>query len=178
MLKRIYFIALLGCVFSLQAQTVWKTTAAGVMFTIKNAGLSVNGKFTGFTGDVTFSPESLNKAKIIASVDANTINTGIDSRNKHLRKEDYLNVTAYPAIVMQSKFFVKAVDGTYRGYFKLTLKGVTKDVMIPFIFEESDNKGIITGSFKLNRLDYGVGGKSVVLSDEVTIAIKLNLEKI
>lgn len=178
MLKGVYIFVFISCTFLAHAQTNWKTTNADVKFTIKNAGLSVNGKFNEFVGDIAFSPEFLPKSKITTSVASASISTGIEARDKHLKKEDYFNVSAHPLIVMQSKFFAKADDGTYRGYFKLTIKGVTKDIMIPFTFEEKGNRAIMTGTVKLNRLDYQVGGKSLVLSNEVTIHVKLNLEKI
>jgi polyisoprenoid-binding protein YceI len=161
-----------------QANAQWKTTQADVAFTIKNAGLNVSGTFSGFQGDIDFSTNQITKAKINATVQANTIKTGIDARDKHLKKAEYFNIAEYPVITMQSKFFAKAGDNNYRGYFKLTIKGITKDIMIPFTFVETGNKATIKGEFELDRLDYKVGEKSFVLSNNVKVLIKLNLEKI
>lgn len=173
-------LVLLLTVYTLVAhgQTNWKASDAEVKFAIKNAGLTVNGSFSGFTGDFLFSPESLNTSRITASVAVATIKTGVEARDKHLKKEEYFNATNYPLITIQSKFFVKAEDGTYRGYFKLTLKGITKDIMIPFKFEHGGGTvAALSGSFKLNRLDYQVGKSSIILSDDVEVSIKINLVK-
>lgn len=177
-MRNILALLLTGYALVVQDQTNWKTTEALVKFSIKNAGLTVNGSFSGFSGDVLFSRESLAKSKITASVASATIKTGIEARDKHLKKEEYFDAAAFPLITMQSKFFAKAEDGTYRGYFKLTLKGITKDIMIPFKFEEKGQMAFIEGSIKLNRLDYKIGKSSLILSDEVIIDIKLKLEKI
>src|SRR5688572_2419486 len=132
-----YSICLLVFLFlttssSVWAQTRWTPTSAAVTFKIKNAGLNVDGHFTGLIGTVLFDPEHLAQSSIEASVDAATISTGIELRNNHLKKEEYLNVAKYPKITMKSISFEKQADGSYKGRFHLTLKGVTKEVVVPF----------------------------------------------
>jgi polyisoprenoid-binding protein YceI len=154
------------------AQTPLKVISTTITFKIKNAGLNVTGSFKGFEGEIKFDPELLKTSFIKASVDANTINTGITSRDNHLRKEEYFDVVKYPKISIASSFFGK--DGNnFRGYFKLNMKGVTKDIVIPFTFENTTMKG----EFTFDRRDFKIGGNSLILGDNVTVSIQINLSK-
>lgn len=172
------FFALLLTTFNLTnlpvSPTEWKVTSSSITFKIKNAGFTVDGSFSGLTADIKLDAATSALGSIEASVDANTINTGIDLRDKDLKKEEYFNVKKYPKISMKSTLFAKDKDGTFIGYFKLTIKSVTKDVVIPFSFIETGNGAVFKGSFKINRRDYTVGGNSWILSDDVTINITVN----
>lgn len=113
---------------------------------------------------------------IQASIDANTIYTDNSTRNGHLKKQEYFDVEKYPKISMVSTFFGKDKD-IFRGYFNITIKDKTKAITVPFTFSEKTGKATIKGSFVLNRLDFGVGESSIILSDNVTVTIEVNLQK-
>jgi len=174
MIKRIAMIAF--CFFYLinlsKAQTGLKVISSKISFKIKNAGLSVDGTFSGFEGEINFIPEQYKLATIKASINANTINTGINARDKHLKKEEFFDVIKFPKISIVSSFFGKE-GNKYLGYFKLTMKGITKDITIPFIFENN----ILKGDFILNRREYNIGGKSFMMNDNVSISIQINTLK-
>ncbi len=156
--------------------TEWKVSSSSITFKIKNAGMTVDGSFSGLTADIKFDLATT-IGSIEASIDVNTINTGINLRDKDLKKDEYFSVAKYPKISMKSTVFGKEKDGTYKGYFKLTIKGVTKDVVMPFSYTESGNTGVFKGSLKINRRDYSVGGDSWTLSDDATINIVINVTK-
>lgn len=154
------------------AQVPLKVLSSSITFKIKNAGLNVSGSFGGFSGEINFNPELYKQAKITGSVNVNTINTGIAARDKHLQKEEYFNAAKFPVITMVSRFFGKE-GNTFNGYFKLTIKGITKDVVVPFTFDNNT----IKGEFTLNRKDFNVGGNSFIMSDEVHVSIQINTSK-
>ena len=171
-MKKYLFISIL-LIFTvgqnLMAQPVLNVKSTVVSFKIKNAGLTVNGTLGGFKGEIKFSSEQFKTSTINVSVDANTINTGINSRDNHLKKEDFFDVKNFPLINIKSDFFGK--DGqNFKGYFKLTIKGITKDITIPFIFDNN----IMKGEFTIDRRDFKVGGNSMVMGDKVTISIQVN----
>jgi polyisoprenoid-binding protein YceI len=151
------------------AQTDWEVKNYSIGFVIKNAGFNVDGSFKGLTYKLKFDDGGANDV-INASVDASTINTNNGARDKHLRKSDYFDVEKYPKISLKSVSFTKLSTGKYKGTFKLTIKATTKTVEIPFTF----NKGAFEGEVEINRLDYGVGESSWVLSNTVKIKVKIN----
>lgn len=159
------------------AQPRWKAVSSAVTFSIKNAGLNVSGKLSGFQSELNFYPEHLASSSIVATVEANSINTGIDLRDKHLKKEEYFDVVKYPKIEMSSVAFEKLAEGYFKGKFKLTIKKTSKEITIPFYYTENGNTAQLKGTFTINRRDFEVGGSSWTMSDTVTISILVNASK-
>ena len=151
------------------SQTSWDVKTYSVGFVIKNAGFNVDGSLKGLVYKINFDDGGANNV-IEASVDATTISTNNNARDKHLRKSDYFDVEKYPKLSLKSVSFTKISAGKYKGTFKLTIKATTKTVEIPFTF----NKGSFEADFTINRLDYGVGESSWVLSNDVKIKLKIN----
>lgn len=173
-------LAILASVISLtltaQNQS-WKVTNSRVSFKIKNAGLTVDGSFKGLEADIQFDPAKSYGNKIEASVDVKTINTSINARDNHLKKEEYFDAEKYPQIIMTSSSFSKGDDGKFKGFFSLSIKGITKTVPVIFTFTESAGKASFSGTFKINRLDYKVGESSWVMSDDVNVTIVVEAVK-
>ncbi|WP_164851424.1 YceI family protein, partial [Larkinella soli] len=63
----------------------------------------------------------------------------------------------------------------YTGWFQLTIKGITRDVMIPFTRIRLRSAVRYQGRFTLNRLDFGVGESSMLLDRDVTVSIRLQV---
>jgi len=134
-------------------------------------GIGVSGSVGGLQVNVQFNAATLASSTIEASVDVNTINTDNSSRDDHLKGEDFFDVSHYPKVTMKSVSFKHKSGNNYTGQFKLTIKGKTKLLEIPFTITEKGNALAFKSSFKLNRLDYGIGESSLVLSDDVTVNI-------
>jgi polyisoprenoid-binding protein YceI len=175
---RLFFISLIIFFQTLIAQNQeWQVNSSAVKFKIKNAGFTVDGVFSGLTGKIIFDASKGFGNSIDASIEAKTINTGNEMRDKHLKKTDYFDVVNFPTIRMKATLFGKEANSDFRGHFKLTLKGETKYVLVPFSFVEKDDKAILKGNFTINRLDFGVGESSMIMSNNVVITIELNASK-
>lgn len=142
-----------------------------VKFSIKNIGISTGGDFKGLDGAIVFNPSNLGTSSFEVSIDAKTIDTDIDSRDKHLRSDDYFDVEKYPKITFKSDKITSSKKGEYTATGKLTIKGTTQEVSIPFTTKESSDGITFEGNFSINRKDYKVGGNSVTLSDNVNITL-------
>ena len=174
------FLFILIAVFAASmgyAQTVNKVTRGTVTFKIKNLGINTGGSLGGVQATVQFNPDQLASSSIEATVDAATINTDNEQRDEHLKSDAFFDIQRYPKITMRSVSFKKKSGNSFTGKFNLTLKGKTRQVDIPFTYTDSGSTISLTGTFKLNRLDYGLGGNSLVLSDEATVTIQVELAK-
>ena len=143
-----------------------------IKFTIKNFGINTTGAITGLKGTIKFDANNIAASSFNVSVEANTINTGNNMRDDHLKKEDYFNVAKYPAI----SFVSTVISGNKDQYTvtgNLTIKGVTKSVSFPFTTKSDASNLIFSGSFEINRKDFGVGGSSAVLGNSVTVDLKV-----
>ncbi len=145
-----------------------------VSFTLKSFGFNtVNGSFSGMKGAINFQPDDLSSANFKVCIDANTINTGINKRDDHLKKEDFFDVANYPEICFVATQIEKTNEG-YKTTGTLTMRGVEKTIEIPFTFKNNQ----LIGNFKVKRLDYkvgeGTGGLTVGKEIKIKIVCVLN----
>lgn len=158
----------------------WKADAskARVQFTVKGPFPfgTVHGSFSGFKSTIRFDGNDLAGSAISASVDAKTVSTGIGLRNRDLReKEEWLDTDKYGEISYKSVKIERAAAG-FKAVGELTLKGITRQVEIPFTFGATGNSGVFKGSFTINREDYKVGkpGGSVGSTVKIDLEIPVN----
>lgn len=169
-------IVLIGVSFK-PSNTSWTIVSSSVSLKIKNAGFTVDGTFGKVSGVIIFDATKNYGNSIDATIDSKLINTKNETRDGHLRKKEYFDVETYPKINMKATLFKKEKDGSYKGYFKLTIKNKTKDVVVPFKFTENENNGTFKGEFTINRLDFNVGESSMILSDNVIVAIEVKAKR-
>lgn len=169
---RISLVAmLLFAVFQVRGQEPQKL----VSFTIKNAGVNVKGSFLSYSVTTHWDASNLANSRMSATIEANTIDTGIKGRDKHLKKAKYFDVDNYPQITFESTSITKTATG-YLLKGKLTIKETTLPVEIPFTATSSVEGIIFSGAFELDRRDYGVGKNHLIMGDEVKVDI-YHLEK-
>lgn len=134
----------------------------------------VEGSFSGLAGEIEFDQQNPSAALFDVSVDANSIGTGIDLRDKHLRKEEYLDVKNYLQIKFTSASVVKGnKPNAWIVTGRLTIKKVTKKISFPFLFEQKNGYDLFTGEFIINRRDFDVGGRSLSMADELSVILKV-----
>ena len=153
---------------------------SSVTFAIKNMGLTVEGSFRGLKGSIEFDPNELSSSRFNVVLNANTIDTGIELRNKHLKKEEYLDVANFAEIgFVSTKIETWAQSGKYKVTGKLTIKKVTKEVIFDFTAQKQNIGHLLKGEFSIDRRDYGVGGNSFSMADDVRIflSVKSTLDK-
>jgi len=165
MKKRILsFVLVLMAMFSL-AQTTWKVDYAhsSVNFNIKHMGISfVQGRFDKFDGEVSTKGTILDDAKFDFVAYPETINTGIEQRDKHLKSADFFETEKFPEMKFTGVSVLNAKTKTYTLEGKLTIKGVSKEVSIPVTFGgiAKNQKGQevlgVQAKFTINRLDYNI----------------------
>lgn len=162
----------------LHAQPQWQVDSASVAFAVTNAGLPVHGSFADLEADVGFDPDDPEHSMILASVDASTVDTGIGLRNRHLRKRDYFHVDQHPRIRMESVRIERRDFDAYRGTFLLEIRGIQREVTVPFTFTHNSASGTFEGSFMLDRLDFGLGESSLILADDITVQLTVDVSRV
>ncbi|MHA4842676.1 YceI family protein [Flavitalea antarctica] len=149
-----------------------------IEFKIRNFGFSVTGRFSGLEGKIFFDPASPANSSVNVSVDANTIDTDNNTRDNHLRKDDYFDVANYPRIRFVSSGIIPGKkSGEYVINGKLTIKKVTKDISFPFTAKTLSAGYRLKGEFRINRRDFGVGGGSTV-SDNLLVCLEVVTRKV
>jgi polyisoprenoid-binding protein YceI len=147
-------------------------------FQFEQAGAQNKGKFTKFQTTLDLSPESPQTGKLDVVVDMTSLDTGDKDRDDTLRGADLFSIAKFP----QAHFTATQITKTATGFDaagKLTLRGVTKDIHVPFTFKTSD-AGYLSGKTTIKRLDFGVGQgdwKSTEwVGADVTVTYSLRLQ--
>lgn len=169
-----------------QAGNSWTIDSAhsNASFEIKHLGIStVRGSIHHIDGKVVWDDKDPSKSSVAADLDANTINTGEDGRDKHLKSPDFFDVEKYPKLHFESTQVTK-VNGKYKVVGNLTLGGQTKPVTLDVDGPAPPQKGMRGGlasgfsaTTTISRKDFNFGQKysAPMLGDEVKIVLDLEI---
>ena len=154
-------------------------------FRVTHMGLAeVPGAFRDFSGSINYDGKDVSKSSVNFTAKVASVDTGVAPRDTHLRTADFFEVEKYPDMTFKSTKVEKKGD-KWEVTGDFTLKGVTKQITIPFTVNGlmKDQKGNvkmgISAQTMINRQDYGVkyGNKlpdgTLALSDMVKIDLQL-----
>jgi polyisoprenoid-binding protein YceI len=161
---------LIASAFTVIQSTNWKLKEEAYSVTFK--GGKVEGVIKGLKTSITFDEAKPENSKIIATLDVNTINTGNGMMNKHAKSEDGLDAKKFPSINFES-LSVTGKNGKYSANGKLTIKGVTKEINLPFTFENKGLESLFKGKFNIKPKDFNItrGGTPEALEIEITAPV-------
>lgn len=195
MIKKFILAIAFSLIFGWNAQgqdaTMWKVDKAhtSVNFGINHFFNEVKGKFTEFDGSFHFDPDDLKQSGFSFTIQVNSVDTDNEKRDKHLQSPDFFNAEQFPEIKFVSTKVESLSGNKYQATGKLTIKEVTKNVIIPFSvtgqMEHPMMKGTLILGLRidttLDRTDYGVGvgdwAATMVVGDEVRINIPMELNR-
>ena len=124
-------------------------------------GLShVLGKFTDFNIAVQADEQDITKSSVKVVIKTESIDTGIDARDKHLRTADFFDAEKFPEITFESTQ-IKKRGKDFVAVGNLTMRGVTKQIELLFSITGVNKRDGLTNigyaaKLVLNRRDYGV----------------------
>ena len=160
-------------------------------FTIRHLVISkVKGKFGKFKGTFEYDPKKKENWKADVTIQADSIDTDVKERDKHLRSADFFDVKKFPLITFVTTGVKEASDNSAKIEGNLTIHGVTKTVVIDMEIGGTatdpwgNKKAAFSATTKINRKDFGLtwnkaleaGG--VLVGDEVVINLEVEgLEK-
>jgi polyisoprenoid-binding protein YceI len=166
------------------------TAHSEVTFKVRHLVISnVSGKFTSFEGTVEADKDDFSDAKISFSADIESITTGNEQRDGHLKSPDFFDAANHPKLSFTSTTVSKVKGSDYLVKGNLTIKGVTKPVELEVEFGgvQKDFYGRTIAGFevngKINRQDYGLTWSAVtetggiVVADDVKLHINTELVK-
>ena len=160
-----------------------------VGFQVRHFVSKVPGKFDAFTATITFDPKNIGATQVVADIDAASIDTDNDRRDKHLKSVDFFDVENNPKITFKSTA-VKAVDATHAQMTgDLMMRGVTKPVTldVEILGIEPTMGGEMRAGFeakgKVNRKDFNISWNRILddgrtlLSEDVELVIQIEAVK-
>jgi len=173
------------------SQAEWKldNVHSSITFTVSHMVISdVTGNFRDFSIALKSDKEDFSDARIESIIKVASINTQNDTRDNHLKSDDFFNAVKYPEIKFKSTAFEKIGNNKYKMTGDLTIRDVTKKV----VFDVGLNGVLKTdrsvlsawkATATINRFDYNLkwnktldtGG--LIVGQDVIIHVNLELNR-
>jgi polyisoprenoid-binding protein YceI len=158
---------------------------SAAQFSVKHMGIStVRGAFSKLSGTVQYDPNDPSKTTIDVTIDANSIDTRVEARDKDLRSPRFFDVEKYPTITFKSKHAEAAGKGKMKITGDLTIKGVTKEVVLdvdgpngPIKDPRGSEHMGASATTQINRQDFGVSTMPGGIGNDVQITIDVEMVK-
>lgn len=160
-------------------------THSTVGFSVKHLGISnVKGEFKTFTGSYTLDDKTKVLTKLAGDVTVESVNTGVEKRDNHLKSADFFDNAKFPKITfVMTKGSFKGQKGKITG--NLTIHGITKTVVLdasvagPAIDPWGNTKSAVSLEGMIKRKDFGLTWNKAleaggfVVGEEVKLSIEL-----
>lgn len=145
---------------------------------------TVKGRFAKFTGEVDIDEQHPENSEVDFQIDANSIDTGVEPRDGHLRSADFLDAEQYPTITFKSTRVERLGEAHGRLIGDLTIRGETRPVTLDATFEGeiTDMQGKrhagFTASTTISRKDWGLQWNVALESGGwlVSDAVRINID--
>lgn len=166
-------------------------THSEIQFKVRHLMITnVTGQFKKFAVDVQTQDEDFMTAKATFTAEIDSVDTGNEQRDGHLKSPDFFDTARYPQLkFVATKYENVDEDGSYELYGNLTIRDITKplklDVEFGGVIKDpwGNTRAGFTISGKINRKDYGLAWHVVtdtgglVASDDVRIHCNVELIK-
>jgi polyisoprenoid-binding protein YceI len=182
-LAAILLAHLAGASATAQTQTWYlDPNHSAAQFSVRHMGISnVRGAFTKISGVVVDSPD-LSKASVNVTIDASSVDTRVEMRDKDLRSDHFFDVAKYPTITFQSKKVESAGAGKLKITGDLTMHGVTKEAVLdvdgptpPVKDPKGNSHRGISATTTISRADYGMTFDAPMVGDQIAIQLDVEL---
>ena len=130
---------------------------SSIEFSYSQMGVPMDGRFRKFSSQLGFDPAQPAAAKVAIDVDLASIDTGTPELDTEAAGKDWFNLKSFPTARFVATG-VKPLGGNrYSVAGKLTIKGRSKDLIVPATFAAQGNTGVFAGQFTIRRGDFAIG---------------------
>ena len=140
------------------------------------SGQTLTGRFDKWRADILFSPQALERSKVTVAIDVASVDTGDQQRDAALPTDDWLDVAAHPQAVFTAERFEKAGPERYVAHGRLTLRGVSRPVDLPFRLHITGDKAEASGVTSLDRTAFGVGQGEWQSTDQIPAKVTVSVD--
>ncbi|HUR59106.1 MAG TPA: YceI family protein [Opitutaceae bacterium] len=185
--SRLLLVVAFALAFSVRASAATETYVpdpahSSIGFSIRHFFTKVPGSFTKYTATILVDRENLEKSSAEATITVASVSTGQPKRDTHLQQPEFFDAAKFPTITFKSKAWKKTGENAYDVTGDLTIKGVTKEVILKVSalgFGPGMQGAMLSGweaTTKVNRQDFGVSAFKGAVGDEVDITINVEAQ--
>ena len=151
-------------------------------FTSKQMGVSVDGKFKRFDAQLAFDPKKPETGKVSFGIDLASVTLGAPELEAELAKAIWFDSKTMPQASFASTAIKAAGPGKFDVAGKLTIKGQTRDIVVPITLTQAGAVSTATGGFVLKRLEFKIGdgewADTSMVANDVQVKFKLSFNGI
>ena len=120
----------------------------------------VRGSFKAFSGQIEIA-DSAEASNVSVSIDAASIDTGVEDRDNHLRSPDFLDIENHPTLEFSSSA-VRPAAGGYEVEGNLTIRGTSQPTTLQMQYlgvmadPWGNEKALFSATTEINREDFGL----------------------
>ncbi len=150
---------------------------SSIAFSYQQMGVSMDGKFKKFSSQRAFDPAQPAKARAALEIDLASIDTGASDADEEVAGKSWFHIASFPKATFVSSG-VKALGGNrYEVSGRLTIKGRSKDIVVPTTFTQQGNSGVFAGGFTVRRADFAIGegawAKFDIVANDVQVKFRI-----
>lgn len=136
----------------------------------------VEGRFNRFTADIRFSPDALERSRVSVTIDVASAETGDPMRDQALPGADFFDAGAFPRASFVAERFEHRGGDRYLARGRLTLRGVTRPVDLPFELDIDGDRARVRGETSLDRTVFGVGQGDFADTDQTPAQVTVKVD--
>ena len=140
------------------------------------SGEPVQGRFDRWTADIVFDPDDLAASKVTVSIDMASARTGDDQRDASLPASDWFDTASHPKATFTATRFEKTGEGRYVARGRLSLRGVSQPLSLPFRLTIDGDRATVAGVTSLDRTAFGVGQGEWASSDQIPAKVSVRID--
>lgn len=151
-----------------------------IRFVGKQTRGAVEGKFRKWRASVDFRPKELAKSKADFEIELASIDLANEATEAEVRRPVWFHTAKFPVARFTSSAMRKLGGDRYEIAGRLSIKGVTRDVVIPMVLgKDAAGNSVAEGQFAFNRLDFRIGdglwADTATVANEVGVRIRMVL---
>ncbi|CAN7416947.1 YceI family protein [Phenylobacterium sp. LjRoot225] len=139
-------------------------------------GEPVRGVFKRWRADILFSPEALDRSRIVVTVDMTSADTGDGQRDAALPSADWFDSARHPKAVFTTDRIRKRGEGSFVAEGTLDLKGIARPVSLPFELSIQGERAEARGIARVNRTRFGVGQGEFAAADQIPEEVRVSID--
>ncbi len=153
-----WIVPLLICMPLSAAEWVQVDQASRLTYEARFENAPVPGVFRTFATEMRFDPENTEDARMDVTVDLRAADMDSADINEAIAGEEWFFVSSYPNARFFSDRIETLEDGRFRAVGKLSLKGLERELAVPFTWQANDQGARVFGEVMVWRSDFNIGG--------------------
>ena len=173
---RLFLIAL-ACACGPASAADLLAAQSELIFTSRQMGVPVDGRFKRFDAKLNFDPKKPETGQVSFTIDLGSVALGAPELEAELAKAAWFDSKKLPQASFQSSAIKVLGPKQYEVAGKLTLKGHSRDVVVPISLNQAGGITGASGSFVLKRLEFKIGdgewSDTSLVANDVQVRFKL-----